>query len=199
MRKFWCKLLARLRSPAAQRVDLLTALLYHADPGHALFAMLDPRDLNRLRDWHTRAKLPWRPHYLRDTREFFKKFGLDASTTPAKPGIDLAIFRVRCLHEEVDELANALPTHYFSDRWDPAAALDALVDLLYFTFGTAHVLGLDGVLGEAWRRVHKANLTKVRARASADSKRGSTYDVVKPQGWVAPSLTDLVERKVTNE
>jgi len=50
--------------------------------------------------------------------------------------------------------------------------------------------GLDFV--EAWERVHRANMSKVRAEKTGDSKRGSTFDVVKPSGWTAPDLTDLV-------
>jgi len=41
---------------------------------------------------------------------------------------------------------------------------------------------------EAWRRVHAANMKKVR-RAT---KRSGSYDVAKPKGWVAPDLKDLV-------
>lgn len=46
---------------------------------------------------------------------------------------------------------------------------------------------------EAWSRVQLANMSKVRATSAEQSKRGSTHDVVKPPGWVAPSHTDLVE------
>jgi hypothetical protein len=35
-------------------------------------------------------------------------------------------------------------------------------------------------------------MKKVRALRAVDSQRGSTYDVVKPSGWVAPDLSDLV-------
>lgn len=46
---------------------------------------------------------------------------------------------------------------------------------------------------EAWRRVQLANMSKVRATSADQSKRGSTFDVVKPPGWEPPSHTDLVE------
>ena len=44
----------------------------------------------------------------------------------------------------------------------------------------------------AFDRVHKANMSKIRAKSNKEGKRGSTWDVVKPEGWVAPDLTDLV-------
>jgi hypothetical protein len=41
---------------------------------------------------------------------------------------------------------------------------------------------------ECWRHVQAANLAKVRAAADgSDSKRSSTWDVVKPAGWVSPN------------
>jgi len=36
-------------------------------------------------------------------------------------------------------------------------------------------------------------MKKVRAATDgSDSKRGSSLDVVKPEGWIAPDLSDLV-------
>jgi hypothetical protein len=34
--------------------------------------------------------------------------------------------------------------------------------------------------------VQKANMAKVRVAKAEDSKRGSTFDVRKPEGWVGP-------------
>ena len=96
------------------------------------------------------------------------------------------------------------------------AALDALVDLQYVLLGTAHLMGFNtdakivkqvqetpdempkpwsfvvNRFEEAWDRVQKANMTKVRTKNPADSKRKSEYDVVKPEGWEPPQLHDLV-------
>ena len=56
--------------------------------------------------------------------------------------------------------------------------------------GTAYMQGFN--FKEAWRRVHEANMRKVRATSEEQSKRNSSSDVVKPAGWVAPDLKDLV-------
>ena len=81
--------------------------------------------------------------------------------------------------------------------------LDALVDLQYVLSGTARFHGFaqhryDGLLGQrmrvfdsAWFRVHRANMAKVRGTMET-SKRGTKFDVVKPVGWKAPELEDLV-------
>src|SRR5690606_14887919 len=42
---------------------------------------------------------------------------------------------------------------------------------------------------QCWIHVHKANMLKQRAsQDGSDSKRGSSFDVVKPKGWLAPDV-----------
>ena len=70
--------------------------------------------------------------------------------------------------------------------------LDALVDLVYVTLGTSHLHGFN--FREAWRRVHDANMRKVRAQVGRVGPRGNhEFDVIKPEGWTAPSHADLVQ------
>lgn len=65
---------------------------------------------------------------------------------------------------------------------------------LYLMSGiTMHALGQDLNFPEAWRRVHAANMQKVRTRRPEDSTRKSVWDVVKPPGWVGPNLQDLCQ------
>lgn len=150
---------------------------------------------------------------LRDIRDFHEKFGLEYNGRPRGLPPDLAEFRRRFLLEELDEyrkethrleyyllmlLANA-GTLTVEDKAEftkqviesMANGLDGLVDLVYVAIGTAYLHGFD--FEEAWRRVHEANMKKIRVENVSDSKRGSTFDVVKPEGWVAPDLTDLIK------
>jgi predicted HAD superfamily Cof-like phosphohydrolase len=69
------------------------------------------------------------------------------------------------------------------------AVLDYIIGIC---IETSHNSGWD--FEEGWRRVHAANMAKVRAERPGDSKRGSTFDVVKPEGWTAPDLSDLVRK-----
>jgi predicted HAD superfamily Cof-like phosphohydrolase len=98
---------------------------------------------------------------------------------------NLLAFRLGFLFEELREYEIAVRQGNLENQ------LDALVDLVYVALGTAYLQGFD--LAEAWRRVQAANLQKVRGDAAA-SKRGSAHDVVKPEGWVPPDLSDLVGR-----
>ena len=91
-------------------------------------------------------------------------------------------FRFEVLLEELSELVGAIC------RRDAAAALDALVDFAYFVIGTAVECGWD--FDAAWARVHAANMAKL----DADGRPIKRPDgrVIKPPGWKAPDLEDLV-------
>lgn len=138
---------------------------------------------------------------IRDMIEFHTKFGLEYNGKPRALPPELAHFRVTFLREELDEynlhrhaaageVAQAL-VDQASYAYHLENMLDALVDEVYVAIGTAYLHGFN--FREAWRRVHEANMKKVRAERAEDSKRGSTFDVVKPPGWQPPSHIDLVE------
>lgn len=144
--------------------------------------------------------------WVDDIREFHTKMGVayDGDPRPLSGGLNRAAielikagvdqlrrtsdgdwlpFRVGFLFEEVLEYVDAARSA------DLAGQLDALVDLIYVALGTAHAQGLP--IEEAWARVHAANLKKERGTRE-NSKRRSPFDVVKPAGWTAPDLSDLV-------
>jgi predicted HAD superfamily Cof-like phosphohydrolase len=117
-------------------------------------------------------------------KEFHGKFDLWGPDRPAELSEELHIFRTKFMMEELEEYIDAYEDGNLEKQ------LDALVDLAYVVLGTAYLHGFD--FNEAFRRVHEANLKKIRAVKDTDSLRGSTYDVVKPEGWSPPDLSDLV-------
>jgi predicted HAD superfamily Cof-like phosphohydrolase len=120
-----------------------------------------------------------------DIIDFHEKFQLIYSGKPRRLPDDLSEFRIKFLKEELQEYIRAVDLDDFPDQ------LDALVDLAYVTLGTAYLHGFN--FNEAWRRVHRANMMKIRAMRPEDSTRGNhRFDIVKPKGWTAPDLTDLV-------
>lgn len=138
-----------------------------------------------------------------DIEEFHTKFNLVYRGKPRVLPPSLLLFRRRFAQEELDEYdldaqraQNALGMPRLIP--DPSAftrylsgMLDSLVDLVYVALGTAYLHGFN--FREAWKRVHAANMKKVRAKSSEQSTRHSSFDVVKPKGWTAPTHTDLVE------
>ena len=120
-------------------------------------------------------------NFYSDIKEFHEKFGLTYTDGPRFLPEDLSGFRTKFMQEELDEYGTPILEKQ----------LDALVDLVYVALGTAYLHGFD--FDEAWKRVHEANMKKVKAKADgSDSLRKSAHDVVKPLGWTAPDLSDLV-------
>ena len=92
-------------------------------------------------------------------------------------------FRIEAMQEELDEYRDA---NTFEDE------LDALVDLVVFTLGTAERQGMAGVFEEAFKRVMVANNAK---ELGPNQKRGSfELDLQKPEGWQPADLSDLLVR-----
>lgn len=142
------------------------------------------------------------PDMLADIVAFHSRFSLTYGGPPRHLEGELGEFREKFLDEELIEYRSARgaleallrikddPTRAADHALYLEKQLDGLVDLVYVALGTAYLQGFD--FAEAWRRVHAANMAKVRALRESDSKRGSTFDVVKPPGWKAPDLSDLV-------
>ncbi len=141
-------------------------------------------------------------------RAFHEKFGLSYEGPPRHLPSHFALFRTLFLLEEVGEYAEASGFVELAGQIEKVIAdnklgslrnagdmnlekqLDALVDLSYILHGNAYLQGFK--IDEAFRVVHAANMKKVRAEKVEDSKRGSTYDVVKPPGWTPPDLSEFV-------
>ena len=119
--------------------------------------------------------------------EFHQKFGLDPTKQPDFPFEE--IWKLKNLHmqEELNEIRAAAINGNLEEYFD------GLIDLVYVALGAAYLAGLP--FEQGFFRVHQANMKKVRALREEDSKRGSTYDIVKPAGFVAPTLTDLIRKE----
>lgn len=124
-----------------------------------------------------------------DVGRFHRKFGLDNAETngsgPREWDQHMIDFRTEFLKEELIEFMVA------EEQRDHARMFDALLDLVYVALGTAHLLGYPWQ--EGWNEVQAANMSKLRAAADgSDSKRGSSLDVVKPEGWTDPDIANVL-------
>lgn len=88
-------------------------------------------------------------------------------------------FRLNFLQEELDETRKALA------EADPEEIVDGLIDLCVVAIGTLDAFKVDSF--KAWDEVLKANMAKeVGVKASRPNPLGLP-DLVKPEGWTAPS------------
>jgi len=128
-----------------------------------------------------------RADLIKDIDQFHKKFGFEKNEKVGIPdNNELVNFRTSFLMEELAEYTQAIT------KKDAAGALDALVDIVYIALGTAWLFNLP--FEKAWNEVQKANMSKVRAK-SKSKKRGTAFDVIKPQGWQAPNIERIVEEE----
>jgi predicted HAD superfamily Cof-like phosphohydrolase len=119
--------------------------------------------------------------------DFHKKFGLDPTEQPDFPFEEIWILKNNHMQEELNEIRAAAINGNLEEYFD------GLIDLVYVALGAAYLANLP--FEQGFLRVHQANMTKIRALRQEDSKRGSTYDIVKPAGFVAPTLTDLIRKE----
>lgn len=148
-----------------------------------------------------------------DIAAFHTKFGLQYNEEPRELPANMALFRIGFMIEELAEYSQAcgfvnisrtlndLHEHIMGDRrWivnqlelrNFEAQFDSLIDLVYVALGTSYLQGFD--FDEGWRRVHLANMSKVKVPSNLEgSKRKSEFDVVKPKGWRPADLSDLLK------
>jgi len=94
-------------------------------------------------------------------------------------GLEFLKFRFACIQEEVTEGVEAI------ENKDPEEVVDALIDIMVFTLGTLDAFNVD-IIG-AWREVHKANMAKKLGIKEGRPNPFGLPDLMKPEGWVAPS------------
>ncbi len=120
--------------------------------------------------------------------QFHDTFGLPLRSSPtAAVGNDEVALRLALIEEEVGELRDA------AAAGDLTAIADALADIVYIAYGSAHVYGidLDAVLDE----VHASNMTKL----GADGRpvRRSDGKILKGPGYRAPDVAAVLAGRGT--
>ena len=135
----------------------------------------------------TKSTAVRRSHYD-DGLAFTQKFHLPTPVAPQLLTDEMASFRARFLEEELAEFEEAMHND------DMAGMADALVDLVYVAIGTAIMMGLPWQ--RLWDEVQRSNMEKVRAERPDQSKRGTAFDVVKPPGWTAPRVKEIILGKL---
>lgn len=101
--------------------------------------------------------------------EFHRLFDIVAHRTPAVIDEQTRILRERLIHEEFDELKEAMAKN------DLCAVAKELADLLYVVYGTAVSYGID--MEPVFREVHRSNMSKVGGYKRQDGKwvKPATY------------------------
>jgi predicted HAD superfamily Cof-like phosphohydrolase len=197
-----------------QAGDVVTMLISAANKANSRLGLLDGADNYMSQVLRAQAEMIAQglhirglnaPDMMLDIRDFHQKFGLEYTGKPRILDPELFNFRDRFINEEFEEWKDEQPGLIEALTGDDGSPdhrrialglhqqLDALCDLMYVALGTAYLQFGPDVFHEAWRRVQAANMAKVRCENADDSKRGSTFDVIKPRGWTPPDHHDLVK------
>lgn len=117
-------------------------------------------------------------NWVRDIHKMHKHYGVHEVVNNMDPDKlrQFLKFRVDFLQEELDEMRKA-------DNADDV--VDALIDLCVVAIGTLDAYNVDS--HNAWNEVLRANMMKkVGIKESRPNPLGLP-DLIKPEGWTAPS------------
>ncbi len=123
-----------------------------------------------------------------DVAEFHRAYELPLRSAPTGAvGADQARLRQALIEEEVAELAAA------ADAEDVVGVADALADIVYVAYGTAHVYGID--LDAVLHAVHVSNMTKL----GADGRplRRADGKILKGPDYQPPDVAAVLHRLMT--
>jgi predicted HAD superfamily Cof-like phosphohydrolase len=113
--------------------------------------------------------------------EFHRLFDIVARETPAVIDEQTRILRERLIHEEFEELKEAMAKN------DLSAVAKELADLLYVVYGTAVSYGID--MEPVFREVHRSNMSKVGGYKREDGKW------VKPATYSPAAIEPILTRQ----
>lgn len=130
-------------------------------------------------------------NWVKDIGEMHIKYGVNSAVREFDQEKLMAFlqFRINFLQEELDEMraAVAAKDNGLSSADD---VVDALIDLCVVAIGTLNAFDVDTYT--AWDRVHFANMKKeIGIKESRPNPLGLP-DLVKPEGWQAPTHKDNV-------
>lgn len=124
--------------------------------------------------------------WVQDIRDMHEKFGVrEIVDTFDQPKLRTYLkFRLDMLQEELDEAKKAFA------EGDADGVVDALIDGCVFAIGTLDVFHVDSY--EAWARVHEKNMEKSPGVKPNRPNPFGLPDLIKPEGWAAPTHVDNV-------
>lgn len=127
--------------------------------------------------------------WVKDINEMHAKYGVHKwmqgqmqSDVDWKVLDEFLKFRLKFLDEELDETKKAVVER------DPEEIVDGLIDLCVVAIGTLDAFGVDA--HKAWDEVHRANMAKEPGVKESRPNPLGLPDLIKPEGWTAPSHED---------
>ena len=123
-------------------------------------------------------------NWFKDMQAMHKKYGVDKWMDAEKNSdwsrLQMFMdFRIKMMQEELDETKAAVK------NGDAEEVVDGIIDMCVFAIGTLEVFGVDA--NKAWDQVLKANMSKEVGIKEGRPNPLGLPDLIKPEGWEAPS------------
>lgn len=122
--------------------------------------------------------------FVQDIKDLHDKMGHTGAFKKLSPEMlyELMRFRLEFLNEELTEGQEAF------DKRNADDFVDAMIDLIVVAIGTLDAADVD--IYTAWNRVHSANMSKNPGVNPTRPNPFGLPDMIKPDGFVAPSHAD---------
>ena len=135
------------------------------------------------KDWINDMRHTFPSNWVNDMYHMHNKFGVREWFEANKDNKELMAsclrFRLDMCREELDETYDA------ATAGDPEEIVDGLIDLCVFAIGTLDVFGVDAQT--AWNAVYEANVAKEPGVKPGRPNPFGLPDLLKPEGWTAPT------------
>ena len=121
---------------------------------------------------------------IKDVYEFNKKIiGTKQPETPTTLSRERLLFALTAMYEELHEFTVANNQNNVSEQ------VDAMIDLIYFALGRCYEIGVsEEAFITCWNLVQQKNMAKKRGTKN----RGTDQDAMKPEGWQAADLSEVL-------
>lgn len=147
------------------------------------FEYINDEDLDA-QEYHSLMNT-WSTNIFDDTMAFQQKYGLwRKDQFGILPEEEMKV-KIGHLYEEYEELVKAY------QRKDIYEISDSIIDMIYVAAGLLNLMNMPAQA--LWNDVHVRNMNKVRASKDNVGKRGSTFDVIKPEGWAPPRGKEIID------
>lgn len=147
------------------------------------FEYINDEDLD-VQEYHSLMNT-WSTNIFDDTMAFQQKYGLwRKDQFGILPEEEMKV-KIGHLYEELAEIDKA---HKEGNIYEIS---DGLTDLIYVASGLLNLMNMPAQA--LWNDVQARNMQKIRATKDNVGKRGSTFDVIKPEGWLPPRTKDIID------
>lgn len=147
------------------------------------FEYINDEDLDA-QEYHSLMNT-WSTNIFDDTMAFQQKYDLWRKDQFGILLEEEMKVKIGHLYEELAEIDKA---HKEGNIYEIS---DGLIDLIYVASGLLNLMNMPAQA--LWNDVQARNMQKIRATKDNVGKRGSTFDVIKPEGWLPPRTKDIID------